>query len=83
MVSLDEKTREDLARSASAMGRVIEAHADNRDVVRKVVVQLPEWVQNPEIRQSVAQHWNDAGFVASVGADGLLIVDGVKDHVRH
>lgn len=82
MITMDEKTRSDLARSASAMGKVIEAHADERDVVRKVVVQLPEWVQNPEVRQSVAQHWNEAGFVASVGSDGLLIVDGVKD-VRH
>ena len=82
MMHMDEKTRSDLARSASAMGKVIEAHADKFDVVHKVVVQLPEWVQNPEIRQSVAEHWNEAGFVASVGSDGLLIVDGVKD-ARH
>lgn len=82
MMHMDEKMRGDLARSASAMGKVIEAHADERDVVRKVVVQLPEWVQNPQIRQSVAEHWNEAGFIASVGSDGLLIVDGVKD-ARH
>lgn len=79
MMQMTEKTRSDLARSATAMGTIIEAHADERDVVLKVVVQLPEWVRNPEVRQSVAELWQEGGFIASVNAEGLLIIDGVKD----
>ena len=79
MMHMDEKTLIDLARSATAMGKIIEAHADHHDVIRKVVVKLPEWVKNQEVRESVVRMWHEQGFIASVDKEGLLIVDGMKD----
>lgn len=79
MQMTDEKTRGDLARSASALGRIIEAHTDHLDVICKVVVELPEWVRNQEVRQSVAELWQERGFIASVTKDGFIIIDGVRD----
>ncbi len=83
MMQLNDKARLDLARSASAMGRIIEAHCDERDVVCKVVVEMPEWVQNPEVRHSVLELWQGKGFLATITKDNLLIIDGVKDGTRH
>ena len=83
MMHLDEKMRGDLARSATAMGKIIEAHADDNDVIRKVVFELPEWVKTDDVRQSVADLWQQNGFVATVTKDGLIIVDGVKDGLQH
>lgn len=79
MMQLDEKMRGDLAKSATAMGKIVEAHTDDNDVILKVVVRLPEWVKNEEVRESVVQMWQQDGFVASVDKEGYLIVDGVKD----
>lgn len=80
---VDEKSRMDMARSASALGRIIEAHTDHRDVICKVVVELPEWVKNQEVRQSVAELWQAQGFIASVTKEGYIIVDGVRDGQTH
>lgn len=78
MMHLPEQSISDLARTATAMGEIIEAHADHQDNICKVVVQLPEWVRNPEVRRSVADKWHQDGFIATVTKDGLLIVDGLR-----
>ena len=51
MKQFSETALRNLARAASAMGRVIEAHADGDDCVRKVVVELSAPVQNSQIRE--------------------------------
>ena len=78
MMHLQEKALHDLARSATSMGKIIEAHADEQDVICKVVVELPEWVKDPQVRRSVAELWQQDGFIATVTKDGLLIVDGMR-----
>lgn len=78
MTGLSPKAIQDLAHSAIGMGRVVEAHADADDIVRKVVVELPEWVKNPEVRERVSTLWQERGFIASVNKEGLLIVDGIR-----
>ncbi len=84
MTHLSEKALTDLARSATAMGKVVEAHADTQDVICKVVVELPEWVKNPQVRRSVAEFWQNDGFIATVTKDGLLIIDGLRgSHDTH
>ncbi len=83
MEQFSEKSLSDLAQSAIAMGRIIEAHTDQNDVVCRVVVELPEWVRNQAVQASIAQLWQEKGFMASVTKDGLLIVDGVSDDACH
>ncbi|MBN67226.1 MAG: hypothetical protein CMM94_06650 [Rickettsiales bacterium] len=77
MMEVSAKTLGDLARSATAMGKIVEAHTDNKDTVSKVVVSLPEWVQNQDIKQSVTEYWQERGFMASINKDGLLVIDGM------
>jgi hypothetical protein len=84
MNALTEKSLNDLARSATAMGKIVEAHTDAQDVITKVVVELPEWVKDPQVRRSVAEYWQADGFIANVTKDGLLIVDGMRgSHETH
>lgn len=78
MKTLDEKALNGLARSASAMGKIIEAHADWEDRVCKVVIELPETMQNAQLREAIAQLWLQDGFIASVSQDGYLMIDGLR-----
>ena len=75
-MQMSHKSVTDLARSAIAMGTVIEAHADERDVVRKVIVSLPEWVQNDLVKARVSGLWQERGFIANINQEGLLVIDG-------
>lgn len=77
MTIFTEQALLDLARAASSMGKIIEAHADRDDCVRKVVIELSSPLQNIQLKQSVIELWTRDGFIASV-KEGYLIIDGFR-----
>lgn len=78
MLTLNEDVLQDLARSTSAVGKIIEAHAGWDDTVCKVVIELNESLQNMQLREAITQLWTADGFIASVSRDGFLMIDGVR-----
>lgn len=78
MVTLSEESVLPLARSMAAMGRIIEAHADQHDRVRKVVVEMNDGLNNLQLRDAMIQLWYDDGFLASISQDGYLIIEGTR-----
>jgi hypothetical protein len=78
MMTLHEQGLKDLARAASATGRIIEAHSDEADRICRVVVEMREGLQNPQLREATLQLWMADGFIASVSRDGgYLMIDGL------
>lgn len=82
MQTLDEQALGDLARSISASGRIIEAHADRDDTVCKVVIELGDALHNLQLREALLQLWYADGFIATTSRDGLLLIDGLRDSAR-
>ncbi len=78
MMTLQEQGLKDLARAASATGRIIEAHSDEADRICRVVIEMRDGLQNPQLREATLQLWMADGFIASVSRDGgYLMIDGL------
>lgn len=78
MMTLHEQGLKDLARAASATGRIIEAHSDEADRICRVVVEMREGLQNPQLREATLQLWMADGFIVSISRDGgYLMIDGL------
>ncbi len=82
MMQLTEQSIHDLARCAIATATIEEAHADDQDIVRKVVIALPEWAQNAVVRKEIAGLWQHQGLIASINGEGYLMIDGVKEQKK-
>lgn len=78
-MNLERDSIQNLARCAIATSHIEEAHADETDTVRKVVIALPEWAKNPSVAREIAQLWQAEGFIASVNREGWLLIDGIKE----
>lgn len=79
-MNLEHDSIQNLARCAIATAHIEEAHADETDTVRKVVIALPEWSKNPSVASEITRLWDEEGFVASVNSEGLLMIDGLKEN---
>ena len=79
MVHLTQQSLHQLARATCAMGKIIEAHADQEDRVCKVVIELNESMQHFPLREAIVQLWHADRFLVSVSKDGLLMIDGMRD----
>lgn len=79
MTMLEKDSVQNLARCAIATAHIEEAHADETDTVRKVVIALPEWSKNPMVAREISRLWQEEGFIASVNSEGWLLIDGLKE----
>ena len=80
MITLQEQGLSDLARAASATGKIIEAHSDNEDRICRVVVQMGDQLRNMQLCEAILQLWMQDGFIVSTSRDkGYLMIDGLRD----
>lgn len=79
-MNLERDSIQNLARCAIATAHIEEAHADETDTVRKVVIALPEWSKNPMVGREIARLWQEEGFIASINREGWLMIDGIKEN---
>jgi hypothetical protein len=67
-----------MAQALSATGKMIEAHANEKDEICRVIIQLGDAARDPSVRKAITQLWMQDGFFASVSGDGLLMVEGLN-----